>query len=136
MADRFGVALGHVNGCLKNCVRKGYVAVRRLPPRRFVYALTPEGEAERLRLRLLILSRDLKSFRQARFDYRAVCEGASAAGWTRIALLGASELAEISALCAYETGLLIVAVIDADMAGGCFLGVPVLRDLESMTVPC
>ena len=46
MAEKFGVALGLVNAYLKTCIKKGYVKVQRLPPRRYVYVLTPKGLAK------------------------------------------------------------------------------------------
>lgn len=135
MADKFGVALGLVNAYIKICVKKGYVKVRRLPPRRYVYVLTPKGMAEKLRLTLLLLSKELNSFRQARMDYRKVCLDARGRNWRRIVLIGASELAEISALCAMETDIEIAAIIDAKFGAGRFIGVPVMASLAEVSVP-
>ena len=135
MADKFGVALGLVNAYLKICVKKGYVKVKRLPPRRYVYMLTPRGMAEKVRLTLLLLSRELHSFRRARSDYRDACHSARARSWRRVVLFGASELAEISALCALETDIEITAVVDADLRAERFIGVPVMASLSDIRIP-
>src|SRR4051812_28799587 len=66
MASEFGVALGMINTCLRYCVRKGYVRVKRLPPRRYAYFLTPKGTMEKSRLTVAHLSNSLSFFRQAR----------------------------------------------------------------------
>jgi DNA-binding MarR family transcriptional regulator len=135
MADKFGVALGLVNAYLKICIKKGYVKVKRLPPRRYVYMLTPKGMSEKVRLTLLLLSRELHSFRRARADYREACDAARARNWRRVVLIGASELAEISALCALETGIEIAAVVDGDLAAERFIGVPVVPALADIPGP-
>lgn len=129
-ASEFDVALGLVNSYLKYCVRKGYIKVKRIPARRYAYFLTPKGFAEKSRLTILLLSNSLAFFRQARADYAAVLKAAESRGWTRIALAGASELAEISTLCALETGITITAIVDADFPGDRFIDLPVVRNFE------
>lgn len=135
MADKFGVALGLVNACIKTCVKKGYVKIRRLPPRRYAYMLTPKGAAEKLRLTLFLLSRELRSFKRARTDYRQACQFARSRGWQRTVLVGASELAEICALCALETDLQISAVVDAHLGVERFVGAPLIASLDQVPEP-
>ena len=130
-ASEFNVALGLVNSYLKYCVRKGYIKVKRIPARRYVYFLTPKGFTEKTRLTVLLLSNSLAFFRQARADYAAVLKTAEARGWTRVALAGASELAEISTLCALETGITVTAVVDAHFPGDRFIDLPVVRSFEA-----
>jgi hypothetical protein len=130
-ASEFGVALGLVNFYLKFCVQKGYIKVKRIPARRYIYFLTPMGFAEKSRLTVLLLSNSLAFFRQARSDYSEVLKTAEARGWTRVALAGASELAEISTLCALETGITITAVIDPNFPGERFIDLPVVRSFEA-----
>lgn len=126
-ASEFGLALGLVNSYLKYCVRKGYIKVKRIPARRYIYFLTPKGFAEKSRLTILLLSNSLAFFRQARSDFSEVLKTAEARGWTRVALAGASELAEISTLCALETSITVTAVIDANFVGERFIDLPVVR---------
>lgn len=130
-ASEFGVALGLVNSYLKYCVRKGFIKVKHIPAQRYVYFLTPKGFAEKSRLTVFLLSNSLAFFRQARGDCAEVLGRAKAQGWTTIALLGGGELAEISALCALEAGIIIKAVIDRDNAGERFLGLPVVAAIEN-----
>jgi hypothetical protein len=127
-ASEFGVALGLVNSYLKYCVRKGYIKVKRIPAQRYIYFLTPKGFAEKSRLTVFLLSNSLAFFRQARADCSQVLKTAEARGWRRVVLAGASELAEISTLCAMETGITVTAVVDADYAGDRFIDLPVVRD--------
>jgi hypothetical protein len=126
-ASEFGVALGLINSYLKYCVRKGYIKVKRIPARRYAYFLTPKGFAEKSRLTVLLLSNSLAFFRHARNDCSQILKIAASRGWKRVVLAGASELAEISTLCAIETGIVICALVDPGFDGERFLDLPVLR---------
>jgi hypothetical protein len=130
-ASEFGVALGLVNSYLKYCVRKGYIKVKRIPARRYVYFLTPKGFAEKSRLTVLLLSNSLAFFRQARADCSQILEVARSRGWKRVVLAGASELAEIATLCAIESGIDVCALVDADFDGQRFLDMTVVRDFAA-----
>ena len=129
-ASEFGVALGLVNSYLKYCVHKGYIKVKRIPAQRYIYFLTPQGFAEKSRLTVLQLSNSLAFFRQARADCSDVLKEARARGWQRVVLAGATELAEISTLCALETGIEIIAVVDAAYAADRFIDLPVAASFE------
>ncbi|HVW73753.1 MAG TPA: hypothetical protein VHC39_08945 [Rhizomicrobium sp.] len=131
-ASEFGVALGLVNSYLKYCVRKGFIKVKRVPAQRYIYFLTPKGFSEKSRLTVLLLSNSLAFFRQARADCSKVLKMAQARGWKRVALGGASELAEISMLCAIETGITICAVVDSGFAGERFLDLPVVWNFTAV----
>ena len=43
LSHKFGIALGVTNACLKRMVRKGWVRIRDLNPRKIGYYLTPKG---------------------------------------------------------------------------------------------
>jgi hypothetical protein len=128
MANEFGVALGLVNTCLRYCVRKGYVKVKRIPARRYAYFLTPKGMAEKSRLTVAHLSYSLSFFRQAREDCSQVLDMAHARGWRRLALVGAGELADIAFLCAAAAGAELVGVLDAAYGKEQFRNLPVVTD--------
>jgi hypothetical protein len=130
-ASEFGVALGLVNSYLKYCVRKGYIKVKRIPARRYIYFLTPKGFAEKSRLTVLLLSNSLAFFRQARADCSQILKVAESRGWKRVVLAGASELAEISTLCAIETGVIISGLVDADFDGERFIDLPVVHNFAA-----
>jgi hypothetical protein len=134
-ASEFDVALGLVNAYLKFCIKKGYVRVKRFPARRYSYLLTPKGFAEKSRLTIMHLSNSLAFFRQARTDCAAIFAEAVNRGWQRVVLVGISEVAEISTLCALETGISLVGIVDAGHKGGTFVGVPVLTALDDIVAP-
>lgn len=121
-ASEFGIAVGLVNAYLKFCVKKGYVKIRHFPARRYRYLLTPKGFAEKSRLTIMHLSNSLSFFRQVRTDCARMFGEAAGLGWKRVVLAGATEVAEISTLCALETGLSIIGIVDPAYKGGTFMG--------------
>jgi len=134
LAAEFGIALGLVNAYLKRCVRKGLVKVKTAPARRYTYYLTPQGFAEKSRLTVEYLSYSFSFFRRARADCTAVLDAAKQRGWSRVALAGVSDLAEIASICALESGIAIVAVIDPKAEQKRCVGAPVFPSLEALPV--
>jgi len=135
LAAECGIALGLVNAYLKRCIKKGLIKVTDAPARRYTYYLTPQGIAEKSRLTVEYLSYSLSFFRHARADCTAVFEHAKRRGWRRMALLGISDLAEISTICALESGITIVGVIESGSLLERFVGIPVFASIAAMPEP-
>src|SRR5258708_12267171 len=135
LASELGVALGLANAYLKRCVKKGLVKVRQAPARRYAYYLTPRGFAEKSRLTLEFMSYSFALFRRAKADCMAALETARERGYARIALIGASDLAEIAAICSLDGGFAITAVVDAYVAGELFPGAPVVPAIHFLSPP-
>lgn len=133
LATELGVALGLVNAYIKRCINKGLVKVTQAPAGRFAYYLTPRGFAEKSRLTVEYLSYSFSFFRQARADCSAVVDQARALGFARVVLAGRSDLAEIAAICALESSVKIVAVLDPKLAATRFIGFPVVRSYDDLT---
>lgn len=133
LAAELGIALGLVNAYLKRCMKKGLVKASQAPARRYVYYLTPQGFAEKSRLTVEYLSFSFGFFRQAKEDCAALFQHAQARRFERVALMGKSDLAEIATICAIESGIKIVATVDA-MAGhgGNFVGVPLVSSIDEI----
>ena len=127
IAAELGIALGLVNAYLKRCVKKGLVKVHDAPARRYAYYLTPRGFAEKSRLTVQYLSDSFSFFRLAKADCARVLDAAKARGFSRVALAGKSDLAEIAILCAVEAGVTIVAIVDPRSDDRQFIGVDVVK---------
>jgi DNA-binding MarR family transcriptional regulator len=132
LAAELGVALGLINAYLKRCITKGLVTVSEAPARRYAYYLTPHGFAEKSRLTVEYLSSSLSLFRQAKRDCTAALETARTRGFSRIAILGVSDLAEIAAICALDTSTVIVAVVDPMSELPRFAGVALAKSLDDI----
>jgi DNA-binding MarR family transcriptional regulator len=132
LASDLGIALGLVNAYLKRCVKKGLVKIGQAPPRRYAYYLTPHGFAEKSRLTVEYLSNSFSFFRRAREDCASVLKAVHARGWTRVALVGVSDLAEIATVCALQQGIAIVAVVDAKAKSDRFVGRPLVPSIDAI----
>lgn len=131
LARELGIALGLANAYLRRCVRKGLVKVREVPINRYAYYLTPQGFAEKSRLTAEYLAYSLDFFRRARSDCLTLFRHGEALGWQRVALYGASDLAEIAILSAGETSVDVFCVIDSELHGRRCGGRPVVPDLAA-----
>src|SRR5271166_1017145 len=135
LADELGIALGLVNAYLKRCIKKGLVKVSEAPARRYAYYLTPHGFAEKSRLTVEYLGISFSFFRQARADCAETFAALRSRGFQRVVVAGVSDLAEIARICAIESGVEIVAIVDAKAASPTFVGVPVVASFAAIGEP-
>jgi hypothetical protein len=131
-AAELGIALGLVNAYLNRCIKKGLVKARQAPARRYAYYLTPQGFAEKSRLTVSYLSSSFEFFRKAKADCIGVFELAQQRHLGCLAIIGISDLAEIAAICAIESGVSLVGAIDPSSKLDRFVGLPVANDLDCM----
>ncbi|MCG8512401.1 MAG: winged helix-turn-helix transcriptional regulator [Rhodospirillales bacterium] len=132
VATDLGVALGLVNTYIKRCVKKGYIKVRQAPANRYAYYLTPAGFAEKSRLTAQYLSYSFTFFRNARQQCSEILDRAAGRNWLRLALIGASDLAEIMILCAHEYPVDVVGIADPTAGSQTFQGLPVVSVLKKL----
>lgn len=132
LAADLGIALGLTNVYLKRCIKKGLVKMRKAPARRYAYYLTAKGFAEKTRLTAKFLSKSFDFFRSARQDCDEVFAECERRGLRRVALIGASDLAEIAVLAALNSEVEVVAVVDGETNHTRLAGVAVARDLDAL----
>lgn len=131
-AAELGIALGLVNAYLNRCIKKGLVKASQAPARRYAYYLTPQGFAEKSRLTVSYLSSSFGFFRKAKADCIHVFELAQQRQLKRLALIGVSDLAEITAICAIESEIALTCVIDQSSKLDRFVGLRVVKDFDSI----
>ncbi len=140
LANDLGIALGLANSYLRRCIRKGYVKALAVPSNRYAYYLTPTGLAEKSALVGRYLSYSLQFFRDTKSQCEAAFSACDARGWTRVAVAGTGDLAEIAILTAREFAIDTVGPVDvgagrddesiaAEMASKGRLDAVVLADL-------
>jgi len=132
LAAKLNIALGLTNAYLKRCVHKGLIKVRKTPPNRYAYYLTPKGFGEKTRLTANYLLRSFDFYRRARNQCDELLEAAADNGHHRIALVGAGELAEIALLCALQYDIEIVGIADENARANHFRHVTLVRDPASL----
>ena len=132
LANELGVALGLANSYLKRCVKKGLIKVKQVPTNRYAYYLTPKGFAEKGRLTREYLQQSFTFFRVARADTVEILKFCRNQGWKRVALLGKSELAEITVLSATEQDIPLAGIIDgeASQTTDSFMGLPMVAEAK------
>lgn len=130
VAQELGIALGLANAYLKRCAKKGLIKVSQAPANRYAYYLTPQGFAEKSRLTAEYLSDSFRFFRSARSQCTEALHVARQRGWTRVALYGTGELAEVASLCE-ASGVRIVAIVDPDYRHDTFAQFPVVDSLAA-----
>ncbi|MCM0019222.1 MAG: winged helix-turn-helix transcriptional regulator [Tagaea sp.] len=135
MSNELGIALGLANAVLKRCVRKGLIKIANAPLNRYAYYLTPSGFAEKSRLTAEYLRLSFDLFRDSRRQYGALFEALRGRGRTRVALMGASELAEAALLSARDAGVDIVRIVEPARAGEAFLGFALAGSLDGGDPP-
>lgn len=129
VAQELGIALGLANAYLKRCAKKGLIKVSQAPANRYAYYLTPQGFAEKGRLTAEYLSDSFRFFRSARSQCTEALHVAGQRGWTRIALYGTSELAEVASLCE-ASNVEIVAIVDPHYGHASFAQFPVVPTIK------
>jgi DNA-binding MarR family transcriptional regulator len=131
-ARRVGIAKGLANAYFNRCLQKGWIRLRQVPKQRFLYYLTPKGFAEKARLTSEFLTSSYQFYRDARADMRALMAEAAQNGHTRLAVLGAEELAEIIAIVSEECPIDIVGFIAPDSERNRIAGLPVVANWSSI----
>jgi DNA-binding MarR family transcriptional regulator len=128
LADNLGVALGLANSYLKRCVKKGLVKIHQAPANRYLYYLTPKGFTEKTRLTAQYLSTSFEFYRRAGDSCKDIFTKCDKNKWTKILLIGLSELTEIAVLRSHEFKTNIVGIYHPDSTSKTFVGYPVINN--------
>jgi DNA-binding MarR family transcriptional regulator len=131
LSSELGIALGLTNLLLRRLVKKGWVRVKRVSPRRLKYLVTPSGAAAQARLTRAYLHESLRHYRQSRDRIRErfadLCRDARRDPESGpIVFLGGGEIAEIAYVCLQETPLELLGVA-TDAGAGCLFRADVRR---------
>jgi DNA-binding MarR family transcriptional regulator len=123
VATKLDVSVKLAHALLKQLVQKGMLDIRKHHSRRWDYFLTPTGIAEKARLSYQFMAFTMQFYAEARRRSSEVLAQVRKSGVTRVAFLGAGELAEIAYLGIQEQKLQLADVFDDARAGQEFMGV-------------
>ncbi len=134
LSSRLGIALGLVNTYIKNLVKKGYITVRAIPPKRYTYYLTPKGFTEKTRLTYHLLQDYTRIYREAKNNLKKLFNELRKSGSKRVLFAGVDEVTEIAYITLQETDLELAGVVDGEKAGQKFFGrdIKPLAEIEHM----
>jgi DNA-binding MarR family transcriptional regulator len=113
LATQLGVAVGTVNWHLKRLIAKGYVKIKRAERKKLRYIITPEGIALRARLTVDYIEQQFLLYRNTRRRVGEQLEQVRRAGFDRVRVVGAGDVADICKLTCLEQGIAVVADEDA-----------------------
>lgn len=108
LANQLGVAVGTINWHLKRLIAKGYVKIKRAERRKLRYIITPDGLALRARLTMDYIEQQFNLYRRVREKTKEHIRKASAAGYSRLRLVGQGDVADICRLTCLEQGVELV----------------------------
>lgn len=128
LSRRMGIALGLTNLLVRRLVRKGFMRMVGIKPRRVRYLLTPTGIAEKARMSQVAFHHAVQRYGVARARVENAFRRLSAdwpktVGPKRIIFYGTGEVAEIGYICLQDVDLDLVGVID-DSGRERFFNVP------------
>lgn len=107
LAAQLGMAVGTVNWHLKRLISKGYVKVMRAERRKLRYLITPAGLVLRTRLTMDYVEQQFNLYRRVRQKVKEYVEQVKSAGFDRVQLVGAGDVADICRLTCLEQNIII-----------------------------
>jgi len=112
LSNKFGIALGVTNACLKRMVRRGWIRLRKVAPRRIAYYLTPKGFAEKAKLTMTFLSYNIHhySWLKAIIGEKFLEMASQGVKW--VIFYGVSEEMEVAYVTLQGTNMELVAIVD------------------------
>lgn len=127
LSQRVGIALGLTNVLLRNLVQKGYVRATQAGWKQWLYNLTPEGFAQKVRLTVAYVQRVLDHYQKVRQTLREQLEPLALHEESRVAIYGTGEFAELIYLGLKELGIEEIDIFASRSSdNGKFLGMLVL----------
>jgi DNA-binding MarR family transcriptional regulator len=112
LSNKFGIALGVTNACLKRMARRGWIRLRKVPPRRIGYYLTPKGFAEKAKLTVTFLSYNIHHYSWLKAMIGAKFLEMVSQGVKRVVFYGVSDEMEVAYVTLQGTNMELIAIVD------------------------
>ncbi len=112
LSNKFGIALGVTNACLKRMVRRGWIRLKKVPPRRIGYYLTPKGFAEKAKLTLTFLSYNIHHYSRLKGIIAGKFLEMASQGVKRVVFYGVSDEMEVACVTLQGTNMELIAIVD------------------------
>jgi DNA-binding MarR family transcriptional regulator len=112
LSNKFGIALGVTNACLKRMARRGWIRIMSLDHRRIGYFLTPKGFAERAKLTLHLVSWTVKHYSTLKDIIGERLLEMRNKGVERIVFYGVSDEMEIAYITIQGVDLELIGIVE------------------------
>ena len=96
LSSQIEINVASVNFALKRLIKKGFIRMVGVNPRRIQYFITPEGLREKIQLAYSFFGRNLHFYKEIRSDIESRIVKATNGKEAEIAIYGVSELSEIA----------------------------------------
>ena len=114
LSNKFGIALGVTNACVKRMARRGLIRLKGFPPRRIAYYLTPKGFSEKSKLMLHFFSYNIQHYAEMKELISTKLVEMQQSGVKRVAFFGVSDEMEIAYITLQGSDMKLVGIADED----------------------
>jgi len=114
LSNKFGIALGVTNACIKRMARRGLIRLKGIPPRRIAYYITPKGFAEKANLALRFFSYNIRHYAEMKKQISRKLVEMQDSGVKRVAFFGVSDEMEIAYITLQGSDMKLVGIADED----------------------
>ena len=114
LSNKFGIALGVTNACIKRMARRGLIRLKGIPPRRIAYYITPKGFAEKANLALRFFSYNIQHYAEMKKLISKKLLEMQQSGVKRVAFFGVSDEMEIAYITLQGSDMKLVGIADED----------------------
>ena len=112
LSNKFGIALGVTNACLKRMVRRGWIRITSLNHHKIGYFLTPKGFAEKAKLTLHLISWTVQHYSTLKDIIGERLLEMQNKGVERIVFYGVSDEMEIAYVTLQGLNLKLVGIVE------------------------
>ena len=114
LSNKFGIALGVTNACLKRMVRRGWIRISSLNHHKIGYFLTPKGFTEKAKLTLHLISWTVQHYSTLKDIIGERLLEMQNKGVERIVFYGVSDEMEIAYVTLQGLNLKLVGIVEDD----------------------
>jgi DNA-binding MarR family transcriptional regulator len=114
LSNKFGIALGVTNACLKRMVRRGWIRITNLNHHKIGYFLTPKGFTEKTKLTLHLISWTIQHYCTLKDIIGKKLLEMQNKGFKRIIFYGVSDEMEIAYITLQGFNLDLVGIAEDD----------------------
>ena len=114
LSNKFGIALGVTNACIKRMARRGLIRLKGFPPRRIAYYITPKGFAEKANLALRFFSYNIQHYAEMKKLISKKLLEMQQSGVKRVAFFGLSDEMEIAYITLQGSDMKLVGIADEE----------------------
>jgi len=112
LSNKFGIALGVTNACLKRMARRGWIRISGLNRRKIGYFLTPKGFAEKTKLTLHLISWTVQHYSALKDHIARRLLEMERDGVKRIVFYGVSDEMEVAYITLQGVDIRLVGIVE------------------------